>query len=203
MVVTEAIVGAAGKLIGAPVCETAIVEIPRELTGWEFRPGLRLEPGFAHASRMVNDAVEARDLLYRDRDENRRHHAGVFALYDWCYGSDDQWLYSRSAEDQLFSHDHGWYLPEPGPTWSEASLVARAGQPRPLQRPSNGLDRAELGRLSHKLRGLEASQLVEALCAIPSQWPVTDGELECVGWFLQSRAKDVADRLSTYQGTSI
>ena len=80
VVITEAIVGAVGKVIGAPVCDSVIIRIPEELTGWEFRPGLQLEAGLAHGSRLVRGAIEARELLYRDRDENRRHHAGVFAL---------------------------------------------------------------------------------------------------------------------------
>ena len=122
---------------------------------------------------------------------------------DWCYGSDDQWLYSSSAEGQLFSHDHGWYLPEPGPTWSEASLVARVDEPRPLREASDGLDKDELIRLAQRLRAIEAPLLVEALRRIPVQWPVTDGELECVGWFLQRRSKAVADRLDAYRRTSI
>jgi hypothetical protein len=101
VIVTEFVVGRAGALIGAPVCDVAIVEIPEELTGWEFRPGARLEPGLAHASRAVDDAQEVRALDYRDRDDNRRRHAGVVALYDCCWGGDDQWLYSETDDRKV------------------------------------------------------------------------------------------------------
>ena len=82
VVVTESIVGAAGRLIGAPVCETTIVYLPESLEGWEFRPGRSLESGFAHASLAVEAAVEDRQLRSRDDDDNRVNHVGVFALYD-------------------------------------------------------------------------------------------------------------------------
>ena len=197
--VTEAIVGAAGRLIGAPVCETAVVVLPEELRGWEFRPGSHLEPGLAHASRAVDTAVEDRQLLHRDHDDNGRRHAGVFALYDWCWGGDDQWLYSASDDKKLFSHDHGFYLPE-GPRWTIRSLEERVDDPRRLTSPVNGLDDSELSRLSARLRQLEADALADALRTIPRGWPVTDEELEAVGWFLQRRAAPVADRLDGYSG---
>ena len=198
--ITEVIVGAVGKLIGAPVCEATVVTLPEELRGWEFRPGSQLEPGLAHASRAVTAAIEDRQLLHRDRDDNRRRHAGVFALYDWCWGGDDQWLYSQSADSQLFSHDHGWYLPEVGATWTEAALTTRVDEPHPPSGPTDGMDDAELARLSDQLRGLDVADLVGALRTIPETWPVTDAELEAVGWFLQYRAKPVAARLERYRG---
>ncbi|WP_420619465.1 HipA family kinase [Candidatus Poriferisocius sp.] len=197
--VTEAIVGVVGGLIGAPVCETAVVTLPEELRGWEFRPGSQLEPGLAHASRAVDSAVEDRQLLHRDRDDNGRRHAGVFALYDWCWGGDDQWLYSASDDKKLFSHDHGFYLPE-GPRWTEHSLVERVDDPRRLTSSVDGLDASELSQLSARLRQLEADALADALRTIPRGWPVTDEELEAVGWFLQRRAAPVADRLDGYSG---
>ena len=129
VIATEAIVGSIGGLLGVAVCETTIVRIPVELAGWSFRPGAVLEAGFAHASRAVQDAVEDRSLRSRDRDDNRRRHVGVYALYDLCWGGDDQWLYSASEDDALYSHDHGWYLPPTGPTWSSEELLAKVDVP--------------------------------------------------------------------------
>ena len=193
--ITEAVIGAVGRIIGAPVCETEVVMIPEELRGWEFLPGRLLEPGLAHASRAVEMAIESRELLYRNDDDNRRRHAGVFALYDWCWGGDDQWLYSRSDENCLFSHDHGWYLPERGATWDEASLVRRVDQPHLPVWSSEGIDEAELLRLAERLRGVTTDELAAVLRSIPHDWPVIDSELECLGWFLQRRTKAVATRL--------
>lgn len=39
VVVTEYVVGSAGRVIEAPVCEVKLARIPPEIAGWEFRPG--------------------------------------------------------------------------------------------------------------------------------------------------------------------
>lgn len=200
VVVTESIVGAAGRLIGAPVCETAIVYLPEGLEGWEFRPGRTLESGFAHASLAVEAAVEDRQLRSRDDDDNRINHVGVFALYDWCWGGDPQWLYSTADENRIFSHDHGWYLPDVGSGWTEQALVRRVDEPHELNLHTALLDRGETSRLARRLRGLTRVELCDILCDLPRDWPVTDAELECVGWFLERRAHPVAERLEVSIG---
>ncbi len=200
VIVTEYVVASAGWLIDAPVCEVAIVEIPEEIAGWEFRPGAHLKPGLAHASLAVDDAQEARVLEYRDRDDNRRRHAGVYALYDWCWGGDDQWLYCETDDRKLYSHDHGWYLPENGPAWSEGTLVARVDEPHPAAHPTADLDPAELAALAARLRAPLRQRLVDLLVTVPASWPVGDVDLEALGFFLERRAPAVAARLETMTG---
>lgn len=63
--VTETIVAAIGSLIDAPVCESSVVLLPAEIAGWEFRPGLSIQEGYAHGSRHVANAVEYRSLRNR------------------------------------------------------------------------------------------------------------------------------------------
>lgn len=203
VVVTEYVVGAAGAILGTPVCEVAIAQIPEEIAGWEFRPGATLEPGLAHASLAVDDALEGRALDHRDRDDNRRRHAGVLALYDWCWGGDDQWLYCETDDRKLYSHDHGWYLPENGPDWSEASLVARVDESHPATHPAAGLDDAEVARLADQLDSPLRAPLTDLLRSVPPSWPAFDVELEALGFFLERRAPAVAGRLrSLIGGTS-
>ena len=198
--VTEAIVAAVGELMGAPVCESVVAFLPAEIEGWEFRPGSMIESGYAHASRAVANAVEHRSLQYRERDENARRHVGVFACYDWCWGGDDQWLYAEPEDRKLYSHDHGWYLPETGATWDVDALVARVGEPHVAKWSPNGLDSDEIAACAQRLRTLEHEELVAALSGIPESWPVSDVELERVGWFLESRAPGVAARLESMGG---
>ena len=193
--VTEAIVAAVGSLIGAPICDSSVVFLPAEIEGWEFRPGSRIQEGYAHASRNVPDAVEYQVMQDRERDDNARRHVGVFALYDWCWGGDDQWLYAETEDSKLYSHDHGWYLPETGATWDVDALIARVGEAHMAAWPTAGLDTGEIGVFSQRLRGLTHAGLVAALRGVPMSWPVSNAELARVGWFLEHRAADVAARL--------
>ena len=200
--VTEAIVAAVGALIDAPVCDSAIVFLPPEIEGWEFRAGSAIESGFAHASRGVANAVEDRALKYRERDDNPRRHVGVFAIYDWCWGGDDQWLYAEPEDRKLYSHDHGWYLPETGATWDNAALIAQVMEAHLAGWPPDGLDADEISACAERLRNLQQGDLATALRTIPESWPVSDDELERVGWFLESRAAGVAARLESMGGAS-
>ena len=193
--VTEFIAGKLGAMIDAPVCEVAVLRIPDELVGWEFRPGLFLEAGLACGSAHVEGAVEQRALLYRDRDDNARRHAGVFGFYDWCWGGDDQWLYSALEDEKLVSHDHGWYFPETGPGWNDASLAARIGERHALTSTEKGLSAGELTRIATKLRSMTRAEIRDVLLRVPASWPVPDSDLEGIGNFVEERREAVADRL--------
>jgi hypothetical protein len=199
VVVTDQIVGRVAQLIDAPVCEVGIARIPDELAGFEYAPGRHLRPGLAHASRHVEGVVEQRELCHRNDDDNQRRHVGALALYDWCWGSDDQWLYSQARDWMLYSHDHGHYLPN-GPGWSIESLRAVVDAPHGWLHPSDGLDPQTLIETAEKLESLTRAKILTVLLKIPPSWPVTDGELEALGWFLERRSRAVAARLRGIAG---
>ena len=146
--------------------------------------------------------VEHRSLKHRERDDNARRHVGVFALYDWCWGGDEQWLYAEPEDRKLYSHDHGWYLPETGSTWDANTLVARVGEAHMAGWSPTGLDPTAVEEFAQRLRKLTHYELVTILRGIPQSWPVSDSELARVGWFLETRAGEVADRLESMRGES-
>lgn len=192
--VTEQIVGRLAAAINAPACEVALVGLDA-IAGWEFRPGSGrfVEPGWAHGSVAVDPAMETRGLDHRTDDDNRRRHCGIYALCDWLAGSDVQWLYGVAEDNAYYSHDHGYYLT--GPDWTEASLAAGRDAPYTLSIPPGQLDDAELSRLADALDGLTRQDIGGELSKIPSDWPVTDGELDAVAAFVDHRRGPVAARL--------
>lgn len=190
--ITELIVARAGALIDAPVCEVKVVEIPDELTGEEYRAGLKLEPGYASASRDLGGCVEHHGFFYRDKDDNAQRLAGVFAMFDWCWGEDDQWLYVPTADYRLYSHDHGSYL---AGEWTATGLGSRVDRPHRQSRPLTGVSRGALAGYATKLRSVSREDIAGILSSLPHEWPVTPAELETVGWFLECRTGPVASRL--------
>lgn len=190
--ITEQIVARLGSLIGAPVCEPRLVLVDG-IEGFEFRPGRRVEPGWAHGSLAVDPALEIRELRNRTDDDNRRRHAGLFALHDWLAGSDAQWLYDTGADNAYFSHDHGFYLT--GPDWTEMSLAQQTATDCSLGFDTTGLDRNELGRLADQLERLSKAQIEGEISRLPAAWPVGEGELQAVADFAEARRKSVAERL--------
>lgn len=193
--VTEQIVGRVGTLIGAPTCDVRLIGIGSDVAGWEFRNSCFLETGIAHGSLSVEKCSEVNRLQYRSRDENMRRHTAILALYDWCWGSDPQWLVTDSSEYEYFSHDHGWYLPPPGPVWNCDEILRTVDTANEFPDEGGGLDAITVSETADKLERVTGKDLVDKLSEIPSDWPVTDEELECVGFFLERRAPHVADRL--------
>ena len=200
VVITEQIVGRAGALIGAPVCPVAILYVPRALAGWEFRPGRSLEPGLAHGSLALDSCVERRSLKFRERDENAVRHVGYFALYDWCWGGDVQGLFDLTDDRAMHSHDHGWFLPPVGGSWTRDALFEEIDEPHELAANGAGLDLIEVERVATRLEALTREDFLSVVSAIPRAWPVTSQELEAVGVFLEHRAPRVAERLRTRFG---
>jgi hypothetical protein len=193
--VNDQIVGRAAARIGALTPTVRTARIPPELAGCEFRGDHQLEEGIAHASLAVNSAVEINVLANRDKDDNERHHAEFVALFDWCWGGDaQQWLVGQAAEERCFSHDHGHYFPG-GPGWTAAGLEANVDTPNVYSYGGTAFSQEVLNSVAGLLEAVSRKDLISVLAAIPTSWPVTNAELETVGYFLERRAPDVAARL--------
>lgn len=194
--VNEQIVGRCGALIGAASCLVRLVEIPPSLAGEVS--GIHVQPGLAHGSLDVPATVNERKLGHRYDDDNPRRHVGILALHDWCWGRDSQWLFALTDDHKTYSHDHGHYFPD-GPDWQMSLdlLRARVDEPHPLHSyfTPAGLDPTAIGARAAALDDVTAQDLVRILSGIPVSWPVSDSALEFVGFFLERRASQVADRL--------
>lgn len=140
-VAVEQIVAGLGRLIETPVCHTSLIRIPSALKDWRAHPNRRrLEEGLAHASLALEHAEEAQPALTaRTKDDNCRRHVGVYALYDWCFGVDPQWLHDLDNDQMTFSHDHGLYFPPVTQAgWTREELLTQVDEPHELPDPRDG-----------------------------------------------------------------
>lgn len=191
----EQIAARLGVTIGVSVTEPELIRLDG-IVGWEFYPHRHVEVGWAHGSRAVSGAFETRSLDHRRDDDNATRHAGFYALMDWLAGADQQWLYSSTAQNAYFSHDHGHFFPG-GPDWTMTSLAATGTAERALAIPPGGLDRAEILRLADAIEGLSKDEIDAIMSKVPMGWPVGDDELAALSDFLEARQAPVAARLRT------
>ena len=201
VLVNEQIVAGCGSLIGASTCEVAIVEVPDTLAGPSR--GVQIKAGLAHGSRDVPSVINRTLLLDRARDDNARRHVGMYALHDWCWGFDVQWLYAQKDDHKIYSHDHGHFFPG-GPPWNSDTkrVLEQVDVPHELWKEASSgagnaknLDVSTIIQMADRLRGVQSKDLVDVLLGIPESWPVSEEELEILGFFLERRAPQVADRL--------
>jgi len=193
--INELIIGRAGALIHAPVCQVAVIEIPSVFKGEKYgsNKDISLDPGLVSGSRHIDGAHEIRGLDHHAKDDNACRIAGVVAHYDWCWGADDQWLYAADEDERIYSHDHGHWLPN-GPNWEIQHLEAEIEKAH-LVPNTKGIDPDALKQYAKRLNAVSHDDIVGILRGVPEKWPVTATELETVGWFLEYRADQVASRL--------
>jgi hypothetical protein len=153
-----------------------------------------LSSGIAHGSLHIENGFEEKAAYpsYRLNDDNRRRHAGYYALYDWCWGSDPQWMHQASKDNTTFSHDHGLFLRSP---WTREALEPAIDVPHEFWASCRGFDDTEFKRLADAIDAVSKPALVAIVQSVPASWPVTDQELEAIGCFLMRRAPGVAERL--------
>jgi hypothetical protein len=193
--VIEYVVGRLGRLIASPVCEVAIVEISPDIATAAVPAGL------AHGSKDVAGSLNlGRPLAHRHDDDNRGRHAGVYALFDWCWGNDEQWLYDPNDSYKLHSHDHGFYLPPAAGHWDCCEMRTCINDPHQLSDPAQDLDPAAVDQTADLLEAVTRGSIMDILLSVPAAWGVPDADLETLGWFLEVRAAAVAGRMRALIG---
>jgi hypothetical protein len=165
--------------------------------GEKFKDDLELQEGWAHGSTPVQGGVETHRLDHRDRNDNAVRHAGFFALHDWLFGSDAQWMRSGKEADRYYSHDHGQYLG--GGNWQSLAQSVNQANPLPAAHGGpTGLDPSEIERLATRLERLTREEIEAAVGGretFPQHWPVTEQELAAVVSFAYERRTEAAARL--------
>jgi len=192
---TEYIVGRLGALLGHGVCAVRPMRIDASFVGWEFQPMHPLVEGWGNASLAVPSVVEERVLDHRTEDDNRVRHTTLFALYDWAWGGDAQWLY-RTDDGSTHSHDHGWYFPPEGADWTVDELRACHDLPRLPGWDAMNLDRGAVATVSDRVLNVGREEIRSILQSVPPAWPVSDVELCVLGAFLEWRRTSVAAQLT-------
>lgn len=203
MLTTELVVAGVGRLLGAPTCRSQVIKITDELAalGWEFRPGTSLTAGLGHASEAVPDATEVRGAPgRRSDDDNRRRHVGLAAVYDLCWGADDQYLHSTTDLWKIYSHDHGHYLPG-GPQWSADVLRSDADLDHEVPFDFAGLRADDVEEVAAAVDRLNRSALASVILGVPTEWGTPDEDLAALGHFLETRTGPVAARLRARKDT--
>ena len=191
--INEFVVSRVGQLIGAAVCRVELVEPAPELLGTQLPFGQTIASGIASGSQDIGGAEERRVLDRRTDDTNRKRHVGMYAIYDWCWGVDAQYLYRVGGDWEVHSHDHGNFFS--GPSWTEGDLLARVNMPHELGTARSGLDSAAKEEVADAIEAVTTMDIEAILRQVPASWGATDRELEALGWFLDSRTAAVATRI--------
>ncbi len=191
---TEQIVSAIGRLIGAPVRDTALIEVTSDWEGWVIAPGLTLEPCIAHASLELPHATESDSQEYMRDDDNSRRWARWVALWDWCMGADGQWLYEHDADRSMWSFDHNLWIHDQR-EWGRDTCNGGTLVDWRWRGDWSGIDASELMVVADLLDEVKQEDICSACYAVPAEWNVPVDDLDALVEMLFKRRAGVAARL--------
>ncbi|MBF4568522.1 hypothetical protein ITJ57_07030 [Plantibacter sp. VKM Ac-2880] len=190
----EVIVHGLGVLIGAPVRQIALIDVPRDMR-WRFTPQHSLEGGVAHGSLNLESVIESDDWsTYSSSDNNRERQAHILALWDLCMGGDPQWLHDVTADYTIWSFDHGFWLGGEG-DWDLASLSRRATDPWQYDLDAGVASASGLRSAASGVLSLDRAAVHRIVESIPVEWQIPSDELSQVADILYLRVEGVANRL--------
>ncbi len=191
----EVIVERVGALIGAPVCSRALARVLPASMAWELYPVPPTAGAVvAHASLHVAGAIDDDSIGYTRRDDNARRQSALLALWDWCLGEDEQWLYEVANSSSIWSYDHGlWFTTGEG-DWDEHVLQHLLAVDGSFRLPPKGLSAQRLHEVADRIEAVTREELLDAVSEVPVEWGIPTSDLEAMGWLLYRRAPDVAKR---------
>jgi hypothetical protein len=184
--IADHIVGRLAGVIGAPVPEVQLVDVPDELIG----PGSYLahfRAGIGHGSVFVPECLDGWYVQYANDTGNPERFAALAVLFGWTDAGDRQFLYSKAAPHLVWSGDHGEFFTGSS-EWTVETLgtahaatvdlwtVAEAG-------PPSALLRAAMERLR-----LATDAVIAGIVAIPpNEWGITLDERVALADYLARR----------------
>lgn len=194
--IVERVVAAVGHLLDGPMRPAVLVTIPPAVAADPLLKGYGVSSGTAHGSEHLDDCIE-KDVLANTRDDgNSVRQPKFIALWELFAGEDPQWLYSREADNQVWSFDHGFWVSggEMG-DWGGDQLERTVHVWSPWEGDVKNMDSRTFLKLADEIMSLSVENLVAAVATVPVSWGIPDYDLESMAWWLYSRRRHVSDRM--------
>jgi hypothetical protein len=174
-IVNEQIVARLGLLLGAPIPETKIVEIPDELIKLEKKLA-HIHSGTAHGSLYLRDTYFDRCLIATSEDVNRLRLASLAVLYGWAGANDQQYLFTNKPPRLIYSIDHGHFFPN-SPNWTVNDLAtAQNAQLDPVLVSACNFTPLEIDQALEALVNINEGEIIDAVAYPPTEWGLTIDE---------------------------
>lgn len=192
----ERIVAAVSAYLSGPVPDASLINIPKRFHGVKvLDTEYVLHQGPAHASLEVSgQCTESYDLSHIPKDGNRFRAPKAIALWEWCFGDDEQWLYVQSEDHQLWTFDHGMWLGGGG-EWTIDSLKNTYDVSAGWDGNVRGMDAGTFLAMADKIESCTVADLLSVVATVPLDWGFTDNELIDVAYWLDRRRNHVATNL--------
>lgn len=194
----ERVVEALARKLDAPMRSSVLVHVPGHLIQDSRMVGSGNQAGVAHGSVLL-DSCDVKSVLDSvGRDGNKIRQPRFIALWELCSGEDEQWLYDRENDEQVWSFDHGYWITggEPEPlTVRDLEVTLRHW--KPWEGSVRGMDPTAFLAVAVRLEELTVSDFIDVVASVPVAWAISDELLESLAWWLYQRRVHAAKRMRT------
>lgn len=181
-ITTERTAGLLGQALGAPVPDVVLVDVSGLVA---VEPAMaHMIPGVVHGTRELDHCSERLAVTAPGTDRNKKVFAGLAVLYGWFQAADHQLVATMDPPGDVYSVDHGHFLPG-GPTWSAATLLS-ASPPAPDPNFAPHTRPADLEEVARRLEQIDDRGIAQAL-GQPTSWGVPLADRVALGQYLSSR----------------
>ncbi|WOC59866.1 HipA family kinase [Paenarthrobacter sp. AT5] len=194
--IAERVVEALARKLDAPMRPSVLVDVPEILTHDPRMVGSGIQAGVAHGSLFLDNCLEKNVLDSVTRDGNKTRQPRFIALWELCYGEDEQWLYDRQSDEQVWSYDHGYWITggEPEPlTVKDLEVTVKSWEP--WKGPLKGMDPAAFVDMLERIEALTVTDLIDVVASVPLAWGVPDELLESLAWWFYMRRTHAMARM--------
>ena len=180
-IVNEIVASMIGQRIGAPVREWAILDVPESQVGkFIDNSGIRIGPGPVFGSLDIHQGeVNLMDwgIEFVSDDGNYRRIPILVALWYLTNAQDIQVIYEQSADNSIWSIDHGLWFGSADEMWMLAPADLKAGVPD-IAKPVDPIPSKHWDDAIAKVDLLDSSIVDEIAKAMPEEWSVKDSAIQ-------------------------
>lgn len=197
--VAEHVVEALARKLDSPMRPSVLVGVPEHLMHDPRLVGSGNRAGIAHGSLLL-DSCDVKNVLDSvNRDGNSVRQPRFIALWELCYGEDEQWLYDRENEEQVWSFDHGYWITggEPEPL-TPLDLEVTLTKWKPWEGSVRGMDPVAFLEVAARIEALTVADFIDVVASVPVAWGVSDDLLESLAWWLHGRRMHVVGRMRAF-----
>lgn len=191
-VVNEIVASMIGERIGAPVRQWEILDVPEGQVGSFIKDSrIRIGSGPVFGSLDIHQGeVNLMDWGIERVSDDSNYQRIPMLIALWCLtnAQELQVIYDHSAENSIWSIDHGLWFGSAVDMWEMAPDDMKAGRPE-IARPQDPIPKKHWDDAIARVDDLDDSLVDEILPRMPGEWQVSDRDIrKLVSYAIQRKS---------------
>ena len=181
---TEHVSSRLGRHLRCPIPDPVLVNVPADLIN--LQPEMaHVRAGLGHGVELMPDCGDRQNIGAPQTNQARTAYPLLATLYGWFHCPGDHQVIVSTASRDVYSVDHGLFLPGQD-QWSAATLDTA---PDPVPDPVFAVHCSEQGLFGAlgSLARITDEMIADAIASVPTEWGMPEADLLSLGRYLSER----------------